>query len=204
MFQNPIARYLVPAITIFIVIQITVFLYLYLRIVHMSNLFDLVIESRVFRFMADCEVNGVDVRRTMLNVGSVIVPQCELSLFQTRILCADISSDLQEELEKISACIRVEGAKNIRKMRKAVRKGDADVFLTIAGSEKYPPDSLEAANPNLEHENINADALEGYISIMAGVNASGRARPILFVLQTQPPVKSPGRKGLITSVNLQL
>jgi hypothetical protein len=188
MFQNPIARYLIPAITIFIVIQITAFLYLYLRIVHMSNLFDLVIKSRVFRFMADCETNGFNVQRTMLNVGSVIVPQCELSIFQTRILCGGNDSDLKKELEKINLCIKVKCAKNMRKMRKAVRKGDANVFLIISGSIKFRPTRLTAANPDLQCEAVNRDTLKLKLDAIASGNMSGRARPILFVLQTDPPV----------------
>ena len=72
---NPIIGYLV-------VLQITVFLYLYLRIAHMSNLFDLVIKSRVFRFVVNCERDGQFEPREMLNVGSKVVPRCELEIFK--------------------------------------------------------------------------------------------------------------------------
>jgi hypothetical protein len=66
-FQNPATAYLI--------IQMMAFAYLYLRIAHMSNLYDLIIEPDVFKFEVDSEGN----RRTMISIGGAIVPLKVLS-----------------------------------------------------------------------------------------------------------------------------
>jgi hypothetical protein len=85
--EHDIVRWIVLAfqcpVVVYLVLQVFAFVYLYLRIGHMSNLYDLVIEAKVFSF----EVNSLDhgtINREMLRVGSVIVPTKELLIFKER------------------------------------------------------------------------------------------------------------------------
>jgi hypothetical protein len=62
-------------------LQLSAFLYLYLRIAHMTNMYTLISESNVFYFGVDSEQGG---KREMISVGRVVLPKLELKLFKSK------------------------------------------------------------------------------------------------------------------------
>jgi hypothetical protein len=134
-------------LVIYLCLQIVTLLYLYLRISHMSRLYDLVIKSNVFKFEISEKEHGNQVRR-MLSIGSVVVPVCELSVFKKRILCVgEIDPVLVAHLKSLHvACLEVkefEGTVSRRNMRKLFQKVDFDICVIPEPVEPWAQEVYE-------------------------------------------------------------
>jgi hypothetical protein len=128
-------------LVMYLCLQIVALLYIYLRISHMSRLYDLVIKSNVFKFEISEKEHHNQIRR-MLSIGSVVVPVCELSVFKKRILCVGkIDPVLAARLKLLHvACLEVKefkGTASRRNMRKLLGKVDFDICVIPESVEPW-------------------------------------------------------------------
>jgi hypothetical protein len=109
--------------------------YLWLRIVHMVKLYGMVAESRCFRFEVRDEIGNV---RTLLSVGSSVVPLSQLAIFRKSVLCVGLDPETFHTFQK-NEFLDVTSAKDVDEMKRSVSRNDFDFVIVSDGVESAPP-----------------------------------------------------------------